>query len=68
MSERLCKDCKHYHRQKGDWTSLESCHALDQKQHPVTGGSVAGIDAGLVRMTLCGWDDPKFWEPRRASA
>ncbi len=60
--ERLCKNCKHFNRTT--WTEPERCHALDNKQHPVTGGSVIGIDPGLVRMTLCGWDDPKFWEPK----
>ena len=59
--ERLCKDCKHF-TDIGRFGDPALCHALDKKQHPVWGGSVHGIDPGLVRMTLCGWDDPKFWE------
>ncbi len=62
MTERLCKNCKHLRSR--DYREPELCHALDRKQHPVYGGTVSGIDPGLVRMTLCGWDDPKFWEPR----
>jgi len=61
--ERLCKDCKHYEREP-DPNMLRplACYALKGKPHPVSGGDVSHIDSGLMRMTLCGWNDPKFWE------
>ena len=63
--ERLCINCKHYWRNEWEWhTDPERCHALDHKPHPVTGRSVAGIEPSVLRMTLCGWDDPKWWEPK----
>ncbi len=62
--ERLCKDCRHF----TEWDRVENrghqCAALNKGQHPVWGGAVSGIDAGLVRMTLCGWSDPKWWEQK----
>lgn len=68
--ERLCKDCKHY--DPPDFYFYDAqvplCHALDKKQHPITGGTVAGINVDLVRITLCGWDDPKWWEPKPKEA
>lgn len=62
--ERLCKDCKHYENWPDPNQSrpLFACYALKGKQHPVLGGDVGCIDSGLMRMTLCGWSDPKFWE------
>ncbi len=64
MTERLCKDCKHFTGWNRFAKNGLECTALNQQQHPVWGGTIAGIDAGLVRMTLCGWNDPKFWEPK----
>ena len=62
--ERLCKDCKHYHRRKDEmWQDPESCHALDGKPSPVTGGDIDGIEPSTMRLTLCGWDG-KLWEPK----
>lgn len=62
--ERLCKDCKHY-TQAARWPGpIMACHALDRDVHPVYGGAIDGIEAGIVRLTLCGWKDPKFWEPK----
>lgn len=61
--ERLCKDCKHL---KSGTTY--TCHALDGKPNPLTGETMeCGIQADTMRMTLCGWNDPKFWERRPAS-
>ena len=65
MSERLCKDCKHYYGLvRPNFTDPDKCHGLDDFNHPIFGGKITGIDAGLVRMTLCGWTDPKYWEKK----
>jgi len=65
MSERLCKNCKHFYMlERRNFTDDPKCHALDKENHPVYGGPLSGIDAGLVRLTLCGWRDPKFWEKK----
>ena len=60
--ERLCINCKHFKAGNRYPGTPDRCHAMDGKQHPVYGGDVGGIDPGLMRMTLCGWNDPKFWE------
>ena len=60
--ERLCIDCKHYVEPERMVGGLMKCVALRGKPHPVLGGEVDHIDPGLMRMTLCGWNDPKFWE------
>ena len=67
MSERLCINCKHYESEP-DPNRLRQglCYALKGQQHPVLGGDCFGIDAGLMRLTLCGWRDPKLWEPKRS--
>jgi len=66
--ERMCKDCKHYHRRKREmWTDPESCHALDGKPNPVTGDPIDGIEPSTMRLTLCGFSDPKLWEQKVAS-
>lgn len=65
MTERLCKDCKHFESEPDpNALRLNACYALKRRQHPVFGGEVNYIDAGLMRMTLCGWNDPKFWESK----
>lgn len=64
--ERICKTCKHYHLRRGQFPYMnepETCHALDGKQHPVTGGDIDGIEPSTMRLTLCGWDG-KFWEQK----
>ena len=56
--ERLCKDCKHY-------VGI-MCRALEGHPNPVTGRDFpkgTEMQAELMRATLCGWRDPKFWEP-----
>ena len=64
--EHMCRDCKHYEREPDpNGFRPMSCYALKGKTHPVFGGDVFNIDAGLMRMTLCGWNDPKFWEPKK---
>ena len=60
--ERLCINCKHFKEGNRYPGTADGCHAMDGKQHPVYGGDAGGIDPGLMRMTLCGWNDPKFWE------
>jgi len=58
----LCKNCKHYEHfaMTGPYSV---CTALRGKEHPVLGTSIDSIDAGLSRMTVCGWHDPKLFEP-----
>lgn len=60
MTERLCVKCKHYDN--------GICLALNGRQSPVDGRSMnerCGIEAGVMRLTLCGWLDPKLWEPKK---
>jgi len=49
------------------WTDPESCHALDGKPNPVTGDPIDGIEPSTMRLTLCGFSDPKLWEQKVAS-
>jgi hypothetical protein len=66
--ERLCKDCRHYESEPDPHGFRPSaCYALKGKSHPVVGGDVHNIEAGLMRMTLCGWSDPKLWQPKTTS-
>lgn len=62
--ERLCKDCKHFTGEITWDEPLMSCLALRGKLHPVLGVDIDHIEAGMMRLTLCGWSDPKFWEPK----
>lgn len=64
MTERLCVNCKHYGEPERRSSKGMVCNAMSGKQHPVTGGSMTTIEAGLMRLTLCGFADPKFWEPK----
>lgn len=61
--ERLCIDCKHYVAAERFGKPMR-CVALRTQQNPVLGGDVDSIDAGLMRLTLCGWTDPKLFEPK----
>ena len=60
--ERLCTNCKHYVEPERMVGQPAKCIALSGKTHPVTGGDVGWIDPGQMRMTLCGWNDPKLFE------
>lgn len=65
--ERLCTGCKHYrlsNRHLAYAREAETCHALDGKQHPVTGGDIDGIEPSTMRLTLCGWGG-KLWEKKQ---
>lgn len=63
MTERLCADCKHY--SPPSWGGeREGCTALMGKVDPVYGQSIHSIDVALARAALCGWTDPKWWEPK----
>lgn len=60
----LCTDCKHFGHPsfRGAY-----CRALEGKMDPVDGHVFSDSElffAGKMRMTLCGWDDPKLWEPK----
>lgn len=74
--ERLCVNCKHldraHHRGDGPYFTGAGatyiCTALAGKAHPVTGEDIVHITADTMRMTLCGWSDPKFWEPKPKEA
>jgi hypothetical protein len=63
----LCQDCKH-HSVSSRWgehgARLEDrvCGALYGQEHPVSGGHITHIACDLMRMTLCGWNDPKLFE------
>jgi len=61
----LCKDCKHY-EYFAVTGPFHLCAALRGQEHPVFGTSVDVIDAGWARMTVCGWNDPKLFEPKPA--
>lgn len=50
--ERTCVSCKHFRELKG-------------KPNPVHGGEIHEIEVAFVRATLCGWSDPKWWEPKK---
>jgi len=63
MTERHCVDCRHYQETRYP-EPKQHCTALMGQLHPVTGGDIQTIDPGLMRMTLCGWRDPKFWGPK----
>ena len=61
--ERLCKDCKHIYY----WSSMMCCGKLIGTENPHDGRTLEDSDLFHVvqmRMTLCGWDDPKWWEPK----
>lgn len=65
--ERLCQDCKHYRKHSPNFNRPEDpfwCWAIDGQVNPVTGGDRMMAIPDLMRMTLCGWSDPKFWEPK----
>lgn len=67
--ERLCVDCKHFDTGSHYRGVHNCCRALAGKANPMNGRDIDDISADLMRMTLCGWSDPKFWEPKpRASA
>ncbi len=66
--ERVCTNCRHYSQEYSIGTHGElqfdsMCRALDGHQNPVRGGAISVISADLMRMTLCGWNDPKLFEP-----
>lgn len=63
----LCKDCKHYYENpRPDFRTESLCDALRGKEHPVHGTDITAIKADIMRMVLCGWSDPKFFEPKDA--
>lgn len=63
--ERICINCKHYREHQHFMDLPSQCVALSGKiQHPVTGGDFGGVDPGLMRLTLCGWKDPKWFEAK----
>jgi hypothetical protein len=67
VRDRFCKDCKHY----WNWSKEFSidCHAFDGKPHPIFGTQpISGIEVYAARMSLCGFDEPKFWERRDEKA
>lgn len=62
----LCTECKHYREgqyypRRGD---PDACVALAGQVNPVTGQAIGSIGPNLMRMTLCGWNDPKLFEPK----
>jgi hypothetical protein len=64
--ERLCETCKHYRKVEDVWTNVEvGCYALKGTPHPEHGKDIDYIRPDLMRLTLCGWKDPKFWEQKR---
>jgi len=66
--ERLCVNCKHQDVDRREYLGPFRCYALRGKTSPVNGLAIESMEAGLMRLTLCGWNDPKFWEPKpRAS-
>ena len=62
--ERLCINCKHYVPPEYWSNQGMQCAALRGKQHPVLGGDISTIAADVMRLTLCGWSDPKLWEQK----
>lgn len=65
---RTCASCRHFESQP-DPNNMRpgACYAIDGQENPVNGGTVHHIDAGLMRMTLCGWRDPKLWEAKAST-
>lgn len=65
----LCTECRHYSETLRAWDGkpwLLECNAINGREHPITGTPITGIDASMMRMTLCGWTDPKLFEPKDA--
>ena len=69
---KICADCKHY--VDDDWgaagwptSALGNCTVLKTKVHPVSGAELPDchVKAEMMRLTLCGWDFPRFWEPKK---
>jgi hypothetical protein len=60
---KLCVDCAHFKVDHG----FACCGALIGKPSPVTGKPI-GRDSyemvHLIRMSLCGWDYPRLWQPK----
>jgi len=59
MKKLLCKDCAYceddnclYTQQMGP-DPVNGCDMTNTKVH-----------AQLMRLTLCGWDFPRFWKPK----
>lgn len=64
---RLCKDCKHLFSWKGYGGDIVYCGAMIGKTDPVSGNTLRQenlIYAFDMRKTLCGWDEPKLFEPK----
>lgn len=55
---KLCKDCKHY-------TGDERCEVFSPTISPIDGRTYVGPrNAITMRLTLCGWRNPRLWEPK----
>ena len=62
--ERLCINCKHY-RDPERWSSRPAnCVALKGRPNPVLGGDIESVEVSVMRMSLCGWTDPRLFERR----
>lgn len=61
----LCKDCRHY---EAPYKAPHVCNALNGRDHPVTGNPISGSSPDFMRATLCGWNDPRLFEPIPTSA
>jgi hypothetical protein len=62
--ERLCINCAHFRAPEQFGNTAMGCAALRGDRDPVLGGNVDTIDPGLMRLTACGWSDPKLFEPK----
>ena len=60
-----CVDCKHY-QANGPSAPFSHpmgfCKVMMGKPSPIDGKSIDLIEiATVMRLTLCGWDFPRFW-------
>lgn len=71
MSERLCINCKHYQGPdgvEGFGRSPAQCLALAGKHNPILGGDIESVEVSVMRMVMCGWSDPRLFEPLDANS